>query len=170
MAYTAKTAFQLRNEAGSLLQKDAAEHTLIAAEIGLAQRKFVTISSPTGTNEAVATTGIDLASGSDISVWGHFFPRPVTLVAMHDYLTEAYVKATTDAKIEVYNNASTPAKLFGRTLTATGEAAKAVHTTTPETGKAAVAAGTAITLKAVNTGSGTGTGHAIVVIEYLDAT
>jgi hypothetical protein len=128
----------------------------------------VTLTVPTGTNEALATTGVDLGSGSDITISGFFFPKAATLVAMHDYLTEAYAKDTTDAKIEIYNDADTPAKLFGRTLTAAGELVKAKHSTLPETGKAAIAAGTRVDLKAVNTGA-SGTGHAIVVLEFTDA-
>jgi hypothetical protein len=176
MTYTAPSAEALAKRTGPVSKKMATECALIATDLtdhqtrlGLAQRKFVTLTAGAGTTSAVATTGIDLATGSDITLDGFFFPKPVTLVAMHDYLTEAYAKDTTDAKIEIYNNAGTPAKLFGRTLTAGGELAKAAHITLPETGKAAVTAGTAITLKAVNTGSSSGTGHAIVTIEYLEA-
>lgn len=176
MTYTAKTAKQLRNEKGSLLQKVASENALIDTEIdsiqtgaALSQRKFVNLTALTGTNTGLATTGVDLATGSDISIYGHFFPKAVTLIGMHDYLTEAYVKDTDDAKIEVYNDAVAPVKLFGRTLTAEGEAAKAKHTTAPEAGKASVAAGTGIVLTAVNTAANTGTGHAIVVLEYVEA-
>jgi hypothetical protein len=111
-------------------------------------------------------SGIDLASGSDKVKHGFFFPTSVTLLKMHDYISEVYKKDTDDAKIEVYDEADV--KLFGRTVTATGEAAKLHTQTSPESGKAVIAAGTGIYLKALNTAVGSGTGHAIVMIEYVD--
>lgn len=168
MAYTAKTVKSLRQMAGTLLEKIQGEFALIDAELDVHKTKFMSLTVGAGTDSAVATTGIDLASGSDISRYGFIFPTAVTLIAMHDYLTEAYVKETSDAKIEVYDTAGTPIKLFGRTLTAGGEAAKTATSTAPETGKASVAAGMAIRLEAVHTDSNSGTGHAIVVIEYVE--
>jgi hypothetical protein len=85
---------------------------------------------------------------------------------MHDYMAEIYARANSvDAVIEVYDEADT--KLFSRTVTAGGEAAKLHTQTTPESGEAVLAAGTGIYLKATNTES-SGTGHAIVMIEYID--
>jgi len=167
MTYTAKTAKQLKTTKGTLLQKVAGELASIQTETAVAQTKYVTLNVTSGTNAALATAGIDLASGSDIVGYAHFFPKAITVVKMYDYLTEAYVKDTADAKIEVYTEASTPIKIFGRTLTAAGEAIRAVHNTAPESGKADLAAGTAIYLKAVNTGA-SGTGHALVVVEYVE--
>jgi hypothetical protein len=114
----------------------------------------------------LATAGIDLASGSDISRYGFFFPTAVTLLKMHDYISEVYAKDTDDALIEVYDDSDT--KLFGRTVTAGGEAAGTHTQTAPEAGEAVLAAGTGIYLKATNTASGSGTGHAIVMVEYVD--
>ena len=114
----------------------------------------------------LAGSGIDLASGSDKSKHGFFFPTAVTLLKMHDYMSEIYARANSvDAVIEVYDEADT--KLFGRTVTAAGEAAKLHTDTLPESGEAVLAAGTGIYLKATNTES-SGTGHAIVMIEYVD--
>lgn len=114
----------------------------------------------------LAGSGIDLASGSDKVKHGFFFPTAVTLLKMHDYMAEIYARANSvDAVIEVYDDAAT--KLFGRTVTAGGEAAKLHTQTTPESGEAILAAGTGIYLKATNTES-SGTGHAIVMIEYVD--
>jgi hypothetical protein len=139
--------------------------TEILKKIGLLYRETKKLLlSPVGTT--LATSGIDLASGSDISQHGFFFPTSVTLLKMHDYLSEAYVKDTDDALIEIYNEADT--KIFGRTLTAGGEAAGTHTQTNPETGEAFIAAGTGIYLKATNTASSSGTGHAIVIIEYVD--
>jgi hypothetical protein len=114
----------------------------------------------------LAGSGIDLASGSDKVKHGFFFPTAVTLLKMHDYMAELYARANSvDAVIEVYDDADT--KLFGRTVTAGGEAAKLHTQTSPESGEAVLAAGTGIYLKATNTES-SGTGHAIVMIEYVD--
>lgn len=176
MTYTAKTPIQLRNVAGTITEKIAGELSLIETELSsitagetLQQSKFANLNTNMVSSASLAAAGIDLASGSDITMYGVWFaPVDITLVKMHDYITEAYVKDTTDAKIEIYNDASSPAKLFGRTLTAAGEAAKSSHATSPESGKANVAAGTGIVLKAVNTGSSTGTGHAAVMIEYIE--
>lgn len=121
-------------------------------------------------NATLASAGVDLADGSGGTYYGCFVaPYDLVLVKMYDYLTEAYVKDTTDAKIEVYNDAGTPVKLFGRTLTAAGEAAKSFHSTNPETGAANVTAGTRLDLKITSTGAGSGTGHALVFIEYAIA-
>lgn len=166
MSYTAKTANQLRNEAGTTLEKLVRENAEIQDTLMYAERKYVNLTAFSGTNTALQTTGIDLASGSDITVHGHFFPTPVTLVAMYDLITEAYVKDTDDAKIEVYDGDGE--KLFGRTLTASGEDVGEMHTTLPEAGKERVTFGTLINLKAVNTKSGSGTGHAIVIVEYRE--
>ena len=168
MSYIAKTVTELRRIGGSPMKKVAAENALIDAEIDIQKSKFMNLTVGLGTDTAVGTTGIDLASGADIDRYGFFFPVDVTLIAMHDYLTEAYVKETDDAKLEVYDDAGTPVKLFGRTLTAAGEAAKTATSTNPETDKADVDAGTAIMLKAVKTDATSGTGHAIVVVEYVE--
>ena len=118
---------------------------------------------------ALTTAGIDLASGSDIQIYGVFFaPVNITVVTLHYYLTEAYVKDTDDAKIELYNDASSPVKIFGATLAAAGVAAKTHGEIAPETGKAAITKGTRLDLKAVNTASDSGTGHAIVILEYVE--
>lgn len=172
MTYTAKTAKQLRTEKGSLLQKVATENATIADEMGdvtsLAGTHRVVLTANTGTNTAAATAGIDLATGSDISVWGYVLPAAMTCGHMFDYLTEAYVKDTDDAKIEVWTDEDVPVKLWSRTLTAAGEAAKAYHDSAPIVATP-IAQGTAIILKAVNTGAGSGTGHAIVTVEFVEA-
>lgn len=122
----------------------------------------------TAASTALNVSGIDLASGSDIERHGVFFPTAVTILKMHDYMSEIYAKGDalqTDALIEVYDEADT--KLFGRTVTAGGEAAKLHTQTSPESGEAVLAAGTGIYLKATNTET-SGTGHAVVMIEYVD--
>lgn len=163
MTYTAKNVKQLRQESGSLLKKIASEHGLIDAEIDLNKSKFIDLTIDLGTDTAKVTSGIDLASGSDITKYGFFFPVDVTLVKMHDYLNEAYVKDTSDAKIEVYDEDAT--KLFGRTLATGGEAVKTHTQTDPEAAAVDVAAGTGFYLKVSHTDVGSGTGHASVILE-----
>lgn len=173
MTYTAKTAKEMRTQKGTLLYKVSTENGLIETELAAipaAARKFLTLTPVTGTNTAIGTAGIDLASGADITVYGFWFPKAATLVKMHDVLTEAYAKDTGDAKITVYADlAGGAALLFTRTLTAAGELVRAAHATSPEAGASAIAAGTMVYLTAVHTEAGGGTGHALVSIEYTEA-
>ena len=173
MTYTAITVKKFRQKAGSLVEKICTELGLIDTEIDtintaidLNKSKFIDLTIDLGTDTAKATSGVDLASGSDILKYGFFFPVDVTLVMMHDYLNEAYVKDTSDAKIEVYDEANT--KLFGRTLTAAGEVVKTHTQTAPEAAAVDVDAGTAFYLKVPHTDVGSGTGHASVIVEYIE--
>jgi hypothetical protein len=172
MTYTAKGPNVLRNEKGSLLEKMYRENYEVESELGdvtdLAGTHRVTLSAFTGTNTAAATAGIDLATGSDISVWGYVLPAAMTCGHMYDYLTEAYKKDTDDAKIEVWADDGVPTKLWTRTLTADGENAKAYHDTAALVATP-IAQGTAIYLTAVNTAADSGTGHAIVTVEFIEA-
>lgn len=166
MTYTAKTKDELRSESGSLLKKLATEFGLINDEIDVHKTKFVNLTYGITTDSALITTGVDLASGSDVTRFGWFAPVNITLIKMHDYLTEAYVKESSDAKIEVYDESDT--KLFGRTLTAGGETVKTHTQTDPEAAAVDVAAGTHLYLKISHTDSSTGTGHAMVQVEYVE--
>ena len=166
MTYTAKTKTELRTESGSLLKKLATEFGLIEDEINMRKSVFVNLTYGITTDSALITTGADLASGSDVTKYGWFAPVDITVVKMHDYLTEAYVKETSDAKIEVYDVDNT--KLFGRTLATGGEAVKTHTQTDPEAAAVDVAAGTPIYLKVSHTDSSSGTGHAMVLVEYIE--
>lgn len=169
MTYTATDVKEFRTKAGTLAKKITDEFSDIESEISTNKSKFAVLTNNIGTPTALNTTGIDLATGSDIQVYGAFVaPVDITVVGMKDYLTEAYVKDTDDAAIEIYDDTGTPVKIFGRTLDATGEDAGTFTTTTPETGEESITAGTRLDLKAVNTASATGTGHAIVIIEYIE--
>lgn len=178
MTYTAPDAGTFRKVGGTLAQKICnelsdieTEFTSVSGEFTKNNSKYAVLTAGVGTNTALATAGIDLASGSDIQIYGVFFaPVNITVVTLHYYLTEAYVKDTDagDAKIELYNDASSPVKIFGATLAAAGVAAKTHGKIAPETGKAAITEGTRLDLKAVNTASNSGTGHAIVILEYVE--
>jgi hypothetical protein len=177
MTYTAKTLNELRKNAGSLLKKMQSEFSSIDTEldshatlISTHKSKFIVLSVGIGTNTAAATTGIDLADGTGATYYGVFFaPVAITALKMHTLLTEAYAKDTDDAKVEIYDNAETPVKIFGRTLTAAGEDLGSQVSTSPETGKSAIAAGTRLDLVVTATASSSGTGHAVVILEYEEA-
>ena len=176
MTYTAPDAGTFRKVGGTLAQKICnelsdieTEFTSVSGEFTKNNSKYAVLTAGVGTNTALATAGIDLASGSDIQIYGVFFaPVNITVVTLHYYLTEAYVKDTYDAKIELYNDASSPVKIFGATLAAAGVAAKTHGKIAPETGKAAITEGTRLDLKAVTPASSSGTGHAIVILEYVE--
>lgn len=170
MGYTQTALDVLRTKAGTLLAKLYTEFGLISTAIGKAELKRVELTAGVGTNTALATSGADLADGTGCQIYGAFVaPSAITVVRITDYLGEAYVKDTDDAKIEVYNDAETPVKIFGRTLDAEGEDAGSYTATTPETGKASVTAGTRLDLKITATKSSSGTGHAKIWLEYYDA-
>jgi len=131
--------------------------------------KFAILSGP-GTNTALATTGVDLADGNITTYHGVLFaPVALTAVKLHYYLTEAFVKDSTDCVLEIYDDAETPVKRFGKTFTAGGEEVKTHGEISPETGVESIAEGTRIDMKITATGSGSGTGHAVILLEYYEA-
>ena len=166
--YTAIGIDTFRGKAGSLAHKIVTELGLIDDEIDIHKSKFACLTPAQGTITALATAGADLASGSNYVLYGVFVaPVAMTIIKMHDYLTEAYVKETTDAVITVKDDAASPTTIATRTLTAAGEAAKAFHSTTPAS--ATIAAGTRLDLYITASASSTGTGHALVYLEYVEA-
>ena len=132
--------------------------------------KYAVLSAGLGTITALGTAGADLADGNDTQYYGVFFaPAALTAVKLHYYLTEAYVKESVDAVIEVYNDAESPAKIFGATLNEAGLAVKTHGEISPETGAETIAEGTRLDLKITATDSSSGTGHAVVILEYTEA-
>jgi hypothetical protein len=176
MAYTAKSAGTLRKIRGSLLEKIAGELALIDAEIDSVgvqaathRSKFVLLTAGLGTRSAAATSGADIADGTGGITFGVFFaPVAITAVKLHVLANEAYVKDTTDAKIEIKDNTATPVVVFTHTPTADGVAAGALVSASPVTGKAAIAAGKRLDLVVTATGSSSGTGHVDVILEYYE--
>ena len=175
MAYTAKSAGTLRKIRGSLLEKIAGELALIDAEIDSVgvqaathRSKFVLLTAGMGTRSDAATSGVDIADGTGGTTFGVFFaPVAITAVKLHVLANEAYVKDTTDAKIEIKDNTATPVVIFTHTPAAAGVAAGALASISPKTGKAAIAAGTRLDLVVTATGS-SGTGHVDVILEYYE--
>ena len=166
MAYTAPNAVAFRNKAGSLSEKVTYELGLIDTAIDSAKINIVDLTASMVSGTSLAANGADLASGTNATYYAVFCaPVDITVVSMDDFLTEAYVKETTDAKIEIVTEATSPVTIATRTLTATGEAVKTRHSTTPAV--AAVAAGTILNLKLTVSASSTGTGHAKVFMRYI---
>lgn len=176
MAYIAKSAGTLRKIRGSLLEKIAGELALIDAEIDSVgvqaathRSKFVLLTAGLGARSDVATSGADIADGTGGTTFGVFFaPVAITAVKLHVLANEAYVKDTTDAKIEIKDNTATPVVVFTHTPAADGVAAGALVSASPATGKAAIAAGKRLDLVVTSTGSSGGTGHVDVILEYYE--
>ena len=117
----------------------------------------------------LAANGADLSGASDVTYYTVFIaPVNITAVKMHIYVTEAYVRDTTDAKISLATEADTPVTVFTYTLNAAGVAARTFISDTPETGTADIDAGTGLNLVITSTASDTGTGHAKVWLEYIE--
>lgn len=151
----------LHNELVSL-QTELASMTTAS---GKAAVNIVDLTASMVSSTSLAANGADLASGLDATFYAVFCaPVDIHVTSMDDFLTEAYVKETTDAKIEIVTEATSPVTIATRTLTAGGEAVKTKHSTNPAA--AAVTAGTILNLKITATGSSTGTGHAKVFMRY----
>lgn len=165
MAYVAPNAVVFRNKSGSLAAKVTSELGLIDTEIDAAKIKIVDLTASMVSGVSLEANGADLASGTNATYYAVFcVPVNIHVVSMDDFLTEAYVKETTDAKIEIVTEATSPVTIATRTLTAAGEAVKAMHSTAPAV--AAVTAGTILNLKITASASSTGTGHAKVFMRY----
>lgn len=155
----------LKNRLGTDSSVLAAEFAKIDAEIDTSKLCFAELTTGLGTDTALATAGVDIASGSNAQYYARFVaPQAMTIVGMATYLTEAYVKDTTDAKIELLDEAGSPVTKVTYTLPAGGRAVKTTVVTTPAS--AALAAGDALDLKITATASSSGTGHARVVLIY----
>lgn len=169
MTYTAITPDVFRQKAGSNTEKLCSEFSLVDAEIDVHKSKFVDLTASMVSSTNLAANGADLASGTDAIYYAVFIPPVnITAVKMHYYLTEAYVKDTTDAKIMVVTEADTPVTIFTKTLAAAGEAVRSFSTDLPEADVANITAGTALNLSITATSSSSGTGRAKVWLEYVE--
>lgn len=172
MSYTQTTLTVLRSKAGSLLQKLYSEFGLVKTEldamataVDTSKIKYADLTPGVGTTSALATTGADLADGTGGTTYGVFVAgQAITILGMVSSLTEDYARDTSDAKIEIMDNAAVPVTKVTYTLPSAGRAAKSIVTTAPAS--AALAAGDILNLKITSTGSSTGTGHAKVSLKY----
>jgi hypothetical protein len=173
MTYTQSTLEALRNKAGSLLNKLYTEFGLVKTELDSisainvrALPNVYNLTAGMGTQTALATAGVDIASGANATYYAVFVaPAACTITGMITYLTEAYVKDTTDAKIELKDEAGSPVTKVTYTLPAAGRAVKTtvVHTTIAS---ASLVAGDALDLVITASGSSSGTGYARVFLRY----
>lgn len=166
MTFTAKNAAKLRAMSGTPAEIMAGEFASVDTAIDTASINLIDLTPSKGTDTALATSGVDLASGSDATYYAVFVaPVACTITGVVTALTEAYKKDTTDAKIEILDNSSSPVTKFTYTLV-DGRASKNVvlHTTIAS---AALAAGDILNLKITATGSSSGTGYAKVFLRYI---
>ena len=170
MTFTALTAKQLRAKRGTPAEIMAGQFALVDTELDtltgrtLIQTIDLTASMVSATS--LAANGADLASGTDATYYAVWcVPEACTIVSMETLLTEAYVMETTDAKIEVLDNAASPVTKVTYTLPAAGRAVKS-HVSTTTIASAALAAGDILALKITATASSSGTGHAKVLLRY----
>lgn len=128
------------------------------------KRKLAHLTAGLGTRTAVATTGVDLASGSDAVYYNCFCaPASVSIVGMITYLNEEYLKDTTDAVITLKDRTGSPVTKCTYTLPEGGSTAKTMVNTTPTlTG---LASGDVLDLYITSTGA-SGTGYADVYLLY----
>jgi hypothetical protein len=180
MTYTAITRTAFRQKAGTLSEKLATEFALIDTELdtlagadttlttatGKAAIKYAHLTAGLGTRTAVATTGVDLASGSDAVYYGVFAPGvAITIVGMVTCLNETYAKDTTDAIITIKDRTASPVTKVTYTLPIGGSAAKTIVTTT-SIASASVASTDILDLYITATGSSSGTGYVDVWLKY----
>jgi len=164
-SFTAKTAMQLRAKSGTKAEIISGEFALVDAAIDTAKIQYANLTAGMGTRTAVATSGVDLASGSNAVYYGVFqAAQAMTIVGMVTVLNEAYVKDTTDAVVILKDRAGTPVTKVTYTLPTAGRAAKSFITTAPAS--AALAAGDILDLYITASGSLIGTGYVDVILKY----
>lgn len=170
--YTPKDELTFRTESGSLSKKIATELSAISSAITTSEATAAGLAEMTVTlgssGATLAAAGFDLADGTGGETFGVFVaPYALTLTGGSVLTTEAYVKDTTDAKIEILDNASTQVVKADLTLPAAGVLAKV---STPLVIKSAsVAAGTILNVKITSTAADTGTGHALIALKFKKA-
>lgn len=165
-SFSAKNAAQLRAKAGTKAETLAAEFALVDAAIDTAKINIVDLTASSVSSTNLAANGVDLASGTNHTFYAVFIaPVACTIVSMDVLITEAYVKETTDAKVELKTEAASPVTLCTTTLAAAGVAAKTVINVTPAV--ASLPAGTIVNIVTTESASSSGTGHAKVFMRYI---
>lgn len=165
MAYTAPTLGTLNHGVKPwpvVLHNEFVKLQTVTAK---AETKAVLLTAGMGTRTALATSGVDLASGSDAVYYGVFFaPVAITAVTLEILGNEVYLKnSTPDAAVILKDNAGTPNTIFTQTITALAAGGKI--SVSPQTGKASIADGTRLDLFVTSTG-GSGTGYVDVILKY----
>ena len=164
-SYTAKNAAQLSARVGTKASIMAAELKGIDDAIDTAKIQYALLTAGMGTRTAVATSGVDIASGANAVYYGVFHAsQAMTILGMVTVANEAYKKDTTDAKVILKDRAATPVVKCTYTLPTTGLAAKTSVTTAPAS--AALSEGDILDLYITASGNTSGTGHVDVLLKY----
>lgn len=164
-SFTAKNAAQLRAKAGTKSETLAAEFASVDAAIDTAKIQQALLTAGMGNRTEVATSGVDLASGSNAEYYGVFHAtQAMTITGMVTVLNEAYKKDTTDAVVILKDRAENPVTKCTYTMPTDGRAANTSVTTTPASAK--LAADDILDLYITASGSGTGTGYVDVILLY----
>lgn len=165
MVYTATGAGTFRSKGGSLSEKLGYEFNKVATAIDTARIQTVDLTASMVSSTSLAANGVDLASGTNATFYGVFVaPGALTIVGMVTYTTEAYVKETTDAKIELKTEAGSPVTKCSYTFPVGGQAVKTMVLTAP--GSPSLASGDALDMVVTQSASTSGTGHAKVFLKY----
>lgn len=168
-AYTAKRAGALRKQGGSLLEKIVKENIAIEEGIDIAQRLWICLTPNRGTLTALETSGVDIADGATTTYYAVALAPPdsgAKFGRLRVLFNEAYVKDTTDAKIEVIDNYAAGARtVYTYTAPAAGAAENFIATVQPDEDD--FYPSLRLDLKVTATGSDSGTGHVSVWLEVL---
>jgi len=168
MTYTSPSPNFLKNSLGTDSSVLAGQFAQIDTAIDSAKIQIVDLTASMNSSTSLAANGVDLASGTNHTYYAVFLaPVACTIVSMDSYLTEAYVKETTDAKIELIDNAGSPVTRVTYTLPTAGRTVKSMVSTSPVSGAtASLAAGDMLNLAITESASSSGTGHAKVFLRY----
>lgn len=165
MVYTPITAAGFRNKPGTLSEKLAAEFVNVDTAVETARIQTVDLTASMVSGTSLAANGVDLASGTNATFYAVFVaPAALTIIEMVTYTTEAYVKETTDAKIELKTEAASPVVKCTYTFPVGGRVVKTLVSTAPVS--ASLAAGDALDMVVTQSASTSGTGHAKVFLKY----
>lgn len=165
VVYNATNAGTFRSKGGSLSEKLGYEFTKVANAMDTARVQTVDLTASMVSGTSLAANGVDLASGTNATFYAVFVaPVAITITEMVTYTTEAYVKETTDAKIELKTEAGSPVTKCTYTFPIGGRTVKSMAFTAPVS--AYMAGGDALDMVVTQSASTSGTGHAKVFLKY----
>lgn len=164
--YIPTDAGQFRSKGGSLSEKLGYEFGKVDAALATTRIQTVDLTASMVSGTSLAANGVDLASGANATFYAVFVaPRVLTILEMVIYTTEAYVKETTDAKIELKTEAGTPEVKCTYQFPGAGQNLKTTTTVPPVS--PAMLTGDALDMVVTQSASTSGTGHAKVFLNYV---
>jgi len=164
--YTPTNAGTFRSKGGSLSEKLGYEFNKVANAMDTARVHIVDLTASMVSGTSLAANGVDLASGTNATFYAVFVaPSALTLINLVTYTTEAYVKETTDAKIELKTEAASPLVKFSYTFPVGGQLVKTMVSTPPTSSQ--LSTGDALDMFITQSASTSGTGHAKVFLKYI---